>query len=225
MKGMIDLKKISSRFFLPLAIILFALLLVSCADDNTVENDETEEKAEDLSEDQNNEEDDLTSEEEIDQAATIDDSEKDSNESSSNDKSDNPLANYSTQEIEYARVWLNFGPNQDVEEIYVNYIPAGTLLNPDEDDINVSYPVDVIQIRGSRIVDGLITYSGNGDGTINIYNIPYRWYGGNPRPDEFEIEEIFADRNDIINKTELVYIEPGDDQAVIELIEKMTIVD
>lgn len=120
---------------------------------------------------------------------------------------------------------MNFGPNQDVEELYVTYIPAGTLLNLDEDDIDVSYPEDVIQIRGSRIVDGVITYNGNGDGTINVYKIPYRWYGGNPRPDELEIDKIIDERNDIINNTELVYIEPGDDQTVIDLIHKITIID
>ncbi|WP_289889940.1 hypothetical protein [Virgibacillus pantothenticus] len=45
----------------------------------------------------------------------------------------------------------------------VRHIPAGTPLNPD-DETSVNYPEDVIQLVGSRLVDGS-TYSSNVDGT------------------------------------------------------------
>lgn len=149
------------------------------------------------------------------------------NESNADKKSsnpeDNPLSRYSSKEIEYARVWLQLGANQDVEKIDVTHIPAGTSLNPEEDDIDVNYPEDVIQLRGSRIVDGIITYTGNGNGSINLYSIPYRWYGGMSRPDDVTADDIQKEREDIIENTELIHIDPGNDEEVINMIDKLHI--
>lgn len=82
-------------------------------------------------------------------------------------------------------------------------------------------------VSGSRIADGMITYSGNGDGTINVYDIPYgnRWYGGMPRPDDVDLEEVQEDMREMIENTETVTIEPGEDEEVITIIEKMYIID
>lgn len=122
---------------------------------------------------------------------------------------DSLLTQYSSEQIEYARVWLQLGPNQDIDGLYVNYIPAGTPINP-IDETSASYPEDVIQLSGSRLVDGSVTYSGNGDGTINVYNVPKRWDGQYPAGEKFY--------TDIINNTALVYIDPGSDENVAELI-------
>ncbi|WP_412974745.1 hypothetical protein [Ornithinibacillus sp. 179-J 7C1 HS] len=122
---------------------------------------------------------------------------------------DETLSHYSSEQIEYARVWLELGPNQALEELYVRHIPAGTPLNPN-DDTSASYPEDVIQLAGTRLVDGTVTYSGNGDGTINVYNVPLRWDGKYPAGKQFY--------TDIIENTELVYIDPGEDEKVINLI-------
>ena len=119
------------------------------------------------------------------------------------------LAHFSNEEIEYARIWLQLGPNQEIDKLYIKHIPAGTDLNPD-DKTSAGYPEDVIQLSGSRLVDGSITYSGNGDGTINVYNVPLRWDGVYPAGEQFYI--------DIIQNTKLEYVDPGDDEAVIELI-------
>lgn len=120
------------------------------------------------------------------------------------------LSEYSSEQIEYARVWLQLGPNQEIDDLYVQQIPEGTPLNPD-DDTSAAYPEPVIQLAGSRLVDGSVTYSSNGDGTINVYNVPLRWDGEYPTGEEFY--------NDIIENTEVVEIEPGEDEEVIRLIE------
>lgn len=120
------------------------------------------------------------------------------------------LSGYSTEQIEYARVWLQFGANQEIDGLYVNKIPEGTPLNPD-DETSAAYPEDVIQLAGSRLVDGSVTYSGNGDGTVNLYNVPLRWDGEYPAGEAFYTE--------IIENTELVAIDPGNDEEVIRLIE------
>lgn len=138
---------------------------------------------------------------------------------------DDPLTGYSAEEIEYARVWLQLGPNQQIDGLYVRHIPAGTPLEPDYFPV-VSYPEDVVQLSGSRIVDGSVTYSSNGDGTINVYNVPLpgRWFGGSPTPPEGLNEDTMReDLEDIINNTEHVHVNPGNDQAVnkfIDLISK-----
>lgn len=131
------------------------------------------------------------------------------------------LAGYSAEEIEYARVWLQLGPNQQIDGLYIRHIPAGTALEPDYFP-SVTYPEDVVQLSGSRIVDGSVTYSSNGDGTINVYNVPLsgRWYGGSPTPPEgLDESTMTQDLEDIITHTELVYVDPGNEEAVIKFID------
>lgn len=68
------------------------------------------------------------------------------------------------------------------------------------------------------MADGVVTYSGNGDGTINLYNVPcigliYK-----------QIDESMKEyTEDIIENTEQVYIDPSDDEEIINLIEKLNI--
>ncbi|TWT01586.1 hypothetical protein [Planomicrobium sp. CPCC 101079] len=133
---------------------------------------------------------------------------------SSDSKGEESSSQYSSEEIEYARVWLQLGANQEIDGLYVQHIPAGEPLNPD-DETSGTYPEDVIQLAGSRLVDGSVTYSGNGDGTINVYNVPLRWDGEYPAGKEFYEE--------IIDNTELVSVDTGDDQEVIRLIKLLNI--
>lgn len=183
----------------------------------TDDNSESETTASDKSEENST---DASETEELKQLSE----ETTTNEDSTNtyvSKEDDPLAEYSSEEIEYARVWLQLGPNQQIDGLYIRHIPAGTTLEPDHFPI-VSYPEDVVQLSGSRIVDGSVTYSSNGDGTINVYNVPLpgRWYGGSPTPPEGLDEDTMREElEDIINNTELVYINPGNDDAVKKIIE------
>ena len=125
-------------------------------------------------------------------------------------KASNSLAEYTSEEIEYARIWLQMGENQHIDALNVASIPAGQPLNPN-DETSASYPEDVIQLSGSRLIDGSITYSSNGDGTINVYNVPLRWDGEYPAGEDFYQE--------MIENTKQLSIDQGDDQKVIELIQ------
>src|SRR5699024_783288 len=60
------------------------------------------------------------------------------------------LNQYSSEQIEYARVWLQLGPNQDIDSLYVRHISKGEPLNPN-DDTSMTYPEDVIQLAGGRL--------------------------------------------------------------------------
>ena len=153
--------------------------------------------------------------------ATEDSSESDHLSENSDKKDDeqqvkDPLATYSSEQIEYARVWLQLGPNKDVDGLYVRLIPAGTPLNPD-DETSAGYPEDVIQLAGSRLIDGAVTYSANGDGTINVYNVPLRWDGQYPAGEDFYKE--------IIENTKLVTVDTGVDEEIIGLIELIMVHD
>ncbi|CDQ20065.1 hypothetical protein [Halobacillus karajensis] len=127
---------------------------------------------------------------------------------------DDLLSNYSPEEIEYARVWLQLGEIKQVDELNVKHIPEGTPLHPD-DHTSASYPEDVVQLAGSRLVAGSITYSSNGDGTINVYNVPVRWDGKYPAGERFY--------KDIIENTDLVQVDPGNDEDIIALINVLNI--
>ena len=235
------MKRGTKIFYYNVALLMLVLLLVGCSDSADEEADagtnedvsasepvkETDEAKENnqVEENSKNGEPSAESEETIRNDSIETPSEETSNGESTiatGNEEENSLSTYSSEEIEYARVWLQLGPNQEIDELNVLHIPAGEPLNPD-DNTDVKYPEDVIQLSGSRLVDGSVTYSGNGDGTINIYNVPLRWYGGFSPPDDLDKNDVIAEMENIIENTELVYIEPGMDEEVIDLIELLNI--
>lgn len=125
------------------------------------------------------------------------------------------LSGYTSEQIEYARVWHQLGVHQEIEELNVLRVPKGTAMNP-KDEESGRYPEDVIHLAGGRLIDGSITYSGNGDGTINIYNVPHRWDG-----DYTKVGDEFYE--DIINTAKLVMIEPAEGEEIKQLIELIVV--
>ena len=224
------MKKSNKNFYYNVSLLLIVVLLAGCTgDDNeksgmdSLENESTlESENEGFKETDEVESDESNATIGSEESVTAD-SKNTPSEEIINDKSNNtyeneeehPLTKYSSEEIEYARVWLQLGViKEDVDELNVRHISAGTPLNPD-DETSASFPRDVIQLAGSRLVDGSVTYNGNGDGTINVYNVPLRWDGEYPAGEEFY--------NDIIENTESVYVDPNDDEKIITIIKKMKI--
>lgn len=127
-----------------------------------------------------------------------------------------PLTNYTDDQIEYARVWLTLGANQAIDELNIRLLPAGTLINPN-DETSSRYPTDVIQLQGSRLVDGSITYKSNGDGTIIVYKkIPQRWEI--PTPDKLAPDYMEELTESMIDEGEVVAIPSGDKNEIGKLI-------
>ncbi|WP_226672180.1 hypothetical protein [Rossellomorea aquimaris] len=132
------------------------------------------------------------------------------------DAEEDPLSSYPSDKIEYARVWLQVTGNQDVGELNVRHISAGEKLNP-YDEESVAYPEDVIVLSGKAMADGIVTYSGNGDGTINVYDVPSHW------PSSEQIEESMEEyTKKIVDGTENVSVDAGEGEEVVELIEKIS---
>lgn len=225
------------KYFYGSVLFLMLILLLAGCGGNTNEEAETdsegntasqsEEQNTDTEEAETNEDNSEATKSEPEASETEEDTEEVSSEDTSNQDADStseneeedPLSAYSAKQIEYARVWLELGPNQDIDELNVHHIPAGSLINPN-DETSATYPEDVIQLAGSRLVDGSVTYSGNGDGTINVYNVPLRWDSSDAEVDEDFMKEY---TEKIIEETELVKIDPGNDEEVIKLIEIMNI--
>ncbi|MBX0358569.1 hypothetical protein [Halobacillus sp. Nhm2S1] len=151
-----------------------------------------------------------------DGANTVTSSEENSNQQPGVEKVD--LSSYTSSEIEWARVWHQLAPHQQIDKMYVRKIPAGSLINPNHEESAV-YPEDVVQLEGTRLVDGAVTYSGNGDGTVNVYNVPARW--NEKLNGEVDIVEIEKVTEDVIKSTKQVEIEPVSNEDIIELIKKI----
>ncbi len=176
--------------------------------DNAEENDSTDNQGDKLESTSESEEPGTDSSDE-----TASKENNGSNDQSNVEKS-NPLSDYSSDEIEFARVWLQLGANQAIEKLYAKHISAGEPLNPD-DETSTDYPENVVQLSGARLVDGVVTYSSNGNGTINVYNVPKRWDGKNPAG-----EDTYKKMTE---NTKKVSIAPGDDEKVEELIKILEI--
>lgn len=225
------------KFLAKHIVLIFALLLISgCSESSNkniddqeqeqnekleVEEDNVKKEVKNEVEHENNDKKDVETEvkeeeqynEKSSKINLSESSTKDNNLDEEQEIEDN-LSNYSSSQIEYARVWLQLGPNQEIDQLYVQHIPAGTPLNPN-DETSLSYPEDIIQLYGSRLVDGSVTYSGNGDGTINVYNVPLRWDGVYPAGEEFY--------QNIIENTRLIYIDPNGDDKVIKFIKILNV--
>lgn len=198
------MKKLSKAWFCPIALFT----LVGCSTDE-MEPKETASENIVIESKQNNE---AALNTNISKMASIEEvtpSNSHINESKVTDEK-NLLSAYSNQQIEYARIWFQLGTNQEIDKLNITHIPASTPLNTD-DETSATYPEDVIQLTGNRLVDGSVTYSGNGDGTINVYNVPLRWDGVYPAGEAFYIN--------IIENTKKVYIEPQSDEKIIKLIQ------
>lgn len=162
------------------------------------------------------EETDKINEENIEEDESSENKPEDTSKSNVENADENILSEYTTEQIEYARVWLNFGPNPEIEELYYDILPAGTPINPDVEG-SATYPEDVVRLYGGRRVDGVITYSGNGDGTINIYNIPYSW----DMNDDIEDEVYITESEKALKDIQTDYVEPMEDEEIVEIINKL----
>lgn len=223
------MRKLQKIFYCNAYLLLIALLLAGCTGskneeskqssdtDSAVQSEQIHNKTENSNKIGKDQSEPTTASEE----SAMDESSETSSEEVKNEekgKEDNVLAAYSSEKIEYARVWLQLGSNQEIDELNVRHISAGKPINPN-DNTSASYPEDVIQLAGSRLVDGSVTYHGNGDGTIHVYNVPLRWDSADDL-DQGVMQEV---TENIIKNAKKVYVDPGDNEKIKQLIEIMMI--
>ncbi|MCC2931592.1 hypothetical protein [Bacillus sp. LBG-1-113] len=232
------MKKLRNIFYCNAVLMLLVLLLVGCmggkeeksnndsslqSEENNNETDDSNQIAKDESEATTGSKESVTknSNENASKESSTDESKETSSEGEKNEansEKDNVLAEYSSEQIEYARVWLQLGANQEIDELNVRHISAGEPINPN-DETSAGYPEDVIQLAGSRLVDGSVTYSGNGDGTIKVYNVPLRWDSS----DDVSKGVMREVTEDIIKNAKTVHVDTGDSEKIKRLIDIMAI--
>ncbi|MFD1412514.1 hypothetical protein [Oceanobacillus jeddahense] len=204
------------------SMVLFLLLLTACTNDA---NDESEEETPDNDSALEMKNPDAADGEDIesdDAENNESDNKKDNtSENTEQEVSDNKesdiLENYSAEEIEYARVWLQLGDNPETDRLNARHVPAGDPINS-LDEESAEYPEDVTVLDGGR-QPGVITYSSNGDGTINVYNIPPRW--GNNAGEE-ALQNTYQK---ILEEVELVEVDTGNPEDVKKVIDAYLIME
>lgn len=66
---------------------------------------------------------------------------------------------------------------------------------------------------------GSVTYSSNGDGSVNVYNsIPYKWES--PQNSDYSQMDKIT-RKAIEDNVEIIYIKPHDNKTVAKLVNKV----
>ncbi|MCD9056093.1 hypothetical protein LDK94_12460 [Staphylococcus arlettae] len=147
----------------------------------------------------------------------------DSNENQqSTDKKKSYLNNFNSEEIEYARVWYQLISTRHdlkgIRDVYVTEIPKGSKVNPQAQNSAV-YKENVVKLEAPMRAGGSITYSSNGDGTINVYNnIPYKWESSQTS-DYSQMDKVT--RKAIEDNIETIYIKPHDNKQVAKLANKI----
>lgn len=147
----------------------------------------------------------------------------DSNENQqSTDKKKSYLNNFNSEEIEYARVWYQLISTRNdlkgIRDVYVTEIPKGSKVNPQAQNSAV-YKENVVKLEAPMRAGGSITYSSNGDGTINVYNnIPYKWESSQTS-DYSQMDKVT--RKAIEDNIETIYIKPHDNKQVAKLANKI----
>ncbi|WP_242693004.1 hypothetical protein [Staphylococcus nepalensis] len=102
--------------------------------------------------------------------------------------------------------------------MYVTKIPKGSKVNPQAQDSAV-YKEDVVKLEAPMKAGGSVTYSSNGDGSINVYNsIPYKWE--NPQNSDYSQMDKIT-RKAIEDNVETIYIKPHDNKTVAKLANKV----
>lgn len=105
-----------------------------------------------------------------------------------------------------------------IRNVYVTKIPKGSKVNPQAQDSAV-YKEDVVKLEAPMKAGGSVTYSSNGDGTINVYNsIPYKWES--PQNSDYSQMDKIT-KKAIENNVETIYIKPYDNKTVAKIANKV----
>lgn len=228
------------KIILPILIVSLSVILVSCnnndsehhndnnsSDTNTSENKDNEASNE-IDEKTNTSDSADNSESSNKQNKEKNDNKKqeknnDSNENQqSTDKNKSYLNNFNSKEIEYARVWYQLISTRNdlkgIKNVYVTEIPKGSKVNPQAKNSAI-YKEKVVKLEAPMRAGGSVTYSSNGDGTINVYNnIPYKWENSQ-NSDYSQMNKIT--KKAIEENIETVYIKPYDNKTVAKLASKI----
>lgn len=222
----------NKKIFLNLStVVLTAVFLSACGSQSEQDNEDINEEYTGDNEESSNHEEassgnveglDKDNIEDTTQTGHFEQDEKTAESSSGSEEKD-PLSAYSEKEIEYARVWLEVVGNKDIDTLNVTFTSEEESVNPYE-PTSIRYPKGVVYMFTDYLAGGNVYYSSNGDGSIKLYDFPTRWPSSEQVKEERNqtMEEYLQE---IIDNSEIVTIDVGDDEEVESIIQKIEILD
>lgn len=134
----------------------------------------------------------------------------------SDQDSSSKLDNYSDEEIEYARVWLDFVNVPTPPQLTVTFNKKGDFISRYAEYDHIVYPEDVTVLLGEYTADGMVTYNSNGDGTINVYDVPSHWHQSSDEAFKEAAEQVL----ETVTKKD---VPTGNDEQVLDILDSMII--
>ncbi|WP_244138699.1 hypothetical protein [Staphylococcus lloydii] len=220
------------KFSILVTLTLSAIMLASCGNDNSQSKDKHQNEEKDNTQSKQHDSNKHKSSQDNKESSNTHDAQNDNKENSNTHDAQNDnkaaqskkshLTQSNSEEIEYARVWNQLGPLKNnmegMNELNVTKIAKGSKVNPNVKNSAV-YPEDVVKLAAPMKAGGSVTYSSNGDGTINVYkNIPYNWVDSSQN-DSSKTEQ--ATKEAISKNIQTVKIKPTDNEQVAQLASKI----
>lgn len=204
------------KFSILVTLTLSAIMLASCGNDNSQSKDKHQNEEKDSTQSKQHDSNKHKSSQDNKESSNTHDAQND-NKAAQSKKSH--LTQFNSEQIEYARVWNQLGPLKNnmegMNELNVTKIAKGSKVNPNVKNSAV-YPEDVVKLAAPMKAGGSVTYSSNGDGTINVYkNISYNWV------DFDSSDKADATKEAISKNIQTVKIKPTDNEQVAQLASKI----
>lgn len=124
--------------------------------------------------------------------------------------------NDAPEEIEYARLWYDHTKSQTPPHLTVLFKEAGAPINESTEDETIVFPEDVVILVGEFTADGMMTYHSNGDGTINVYDVPSHWHQDSD-------EKIRLATQRVLDTVTTRDVPEGDPDAIAYILRNMSI--
>lgn len=94
----------------------------------------------------------------------------------------------------------------------------GTPISQPFEDDSALFKEDVVTLTGEYTADGLVVFSSNGNGTVNLYDIPTHW------PGEYAMEDgVKAYTTKIADSPTKKSIPEGDIIDVLDVLDSMSV--
>lgn len=123
---------------------------------------------------------------------------------------------YTPEEIEYARMWHQYTNTSPAPPLTVLFDEKGTPVNPYIEDTSLVFPEDVVVLVGEFTAVGMVTYHSNGDGTVNVYDVPSHWHQDSDASMTKATERVLQ----TVTKKR---VPKGNPEIIAEILQSMTI--
>ncbi|WP_164470845.1 DUF1002 domain-containing protein [Vaginisenegalia massiliensis] len=123
---------------------------------------------------------------------------------------------FTLEQVQAAKVWLSLVGDQALDQaIQVYRQPAGMPVDH-QNHLGATYPSVTYVLDGAQY----ITYSSNGDGTVQVYPVPKDWNSNDKEAKDPKWAQSYT--QDLLNQAKRQEIKEVDSKKVSQVLEKMT---